>query len=146
MIIDNLSNIRFYVNMVNNLENGLKAIENLNNYEVGRYEFDGGYYMVQKGTTKPLDEGTFEAHRKYVDVQILIDGSEEMAWATLNDLDSVVPYNEEKDAEHFSGNNQNNMLISTGMFYIAFPQDGHMPIRHTKDQHTYTKIVMKLPV
>jgi YhcH/YjgK/YiaL family protein len=146
MIIDKLSNIQLYSSLLNNLDHGLRAINDLKEYEVGRYEFDGGYFMVQKGLTKPMEEGTFEAHRKYIDIQIMIDGSEEVAWADLGDLNAEDNYNEQKDSQHYTGNEKNNILISSGMCYIAFPHDGHKPIRHTKDQQSYTKIVMKLPV
>lgn len=35
--------------------------------------------MVQKGMARPVSEGTYEAHRNYIDVQIIFEGSEEMA-------------------------------------------------------------------
>lgn len=146
MIIDKFSNIRFYGVMLHNLESGLQAVAALRNPEAGRYEFDGGFFMVQKGETKPMAEGTFEAHRKYVDVQIVLDGSEEIAWADLDDLTEEGSYDAEKDKAAYTGSEENTMKISAGMCYIAFPHDGHKAIRHTKQQQSYTKIVMKLPV
>ena len=147
MIVDNLDNIMFYHSMVPHLAAGMAAMEALGgNPEVGRYEFDGGYFMVQKGSTRPMTEGTFEAHRKYVDVQIIVEGSEEVAWADLRDLHTEIPYDPEKDAERLSGSPDHVMKMSAGMFYMAFPHDGHKPVSHTKEQQAYTKIVMKLPV
>ncbi|MDO4299047.1 MAG: YhcH/YjgK/YiaL family protein [Lachnospiraceae bacterium] len=147
MIIDQLDNILFYEKMLPNLANGMAKVTELGAApEVGRYEFEGGYLMVQKGETKPLDEGTFEAHRKYIDVQILLEGCEEVAWKPLSELTSVIPYDEAKDAERFDGTKENTMLISGGMFYAAYPKDGHKPVSHSKEKHTFTKIVMKLPV
>ena len=101
--------------------------------------------MVQKGETKPLDEGTFEAHRKYIDVQIILEGSEEVAWKPAAELTSVIPYDPAKDAERFDGPKDHVFLISAGMFYAAFPEDGHKPVSHTKEKQSFTKIVMKLP-
>lgn len=147
MIVDKLSNIHFYKQMLNNLETGLQAIEaQMEKLEVGRYEFGGGFYMVQKGETKPMAEGLYEAHRKYVDVQIVMKGSEEIAWADIRDLIELVPYDEQKDALYLDGNTDHNIRISEGMFYIAFPHDGHRPVRHTSQQQEFTKIVLKLPV
>lgn len=147
MIVDNIDNIMFYHSMVRHLAAGMTAVEALGgNLEVGRYEFDGGYFMVQKGSTRPMTEGTFEAHRKYVDVQIIVEGSEEVAWADLRDLHTEIPYDTEKDAERLSGSLEHVMKMSAGMFYMAFPHDGHKPVSHTKEQQSYTKIVMKLPV
>ncbi|WP_125141798.1 YhcH/YjgK/YiaL family protein [Clostridium transplantifaecale] len=146
MIIDKFDNIRFYSCMLNNLENGLQAVEALRNPESGKYEFDGGFFMVQKGDTKPMAEGTFEAHRKYVDVQIVLEGSEEIAWADLEDLREEGEYDSDKDKAAYTGSEENAMKITAGMCYIAFPHDGHKAVRHTAEQQSYTKIVMKLPV
>ncbi len=146
MIIDKFDNIRFYSCMLDNLENGLQAVEALRNPEAGRYEFDGGFFLVQKGETKPMSEGTFEAHRKYADVQIVLEGSEEIAWADLGDLKEDGEYNGDNDKAAYTGAEDNVMRITAGMCYIAFPHDGHKAVRHTYRQQSYTKIVMKLPV
>ena len=34
-----------------------------------RFEFPGGFLMLQAGDTKPMSEGDFEAHIKYLDIQ-----------------------------------------------------------------------------
>lgn len=146
MIIDHIDNIMFYESLLPNLAAGMKAIEALESREVGRYEFEGGYFMIQQGVTKPLEEGTFEAHRKYIDVQIILDGAEELAWDKLENLTTVIPYNPEKDAERLDGAKDHVMLISKGMFYAAYPHDGHKPVSHTTEQHSFLKVVLKLPV
>ena len=146
MIVDKIDNLLFYKSMVNNLEAGVESIKQLEILEVGKYPFEGGFFMVQKGETKPMEEGTFEAHRKFVDVQIVVDGAEEVAWKDLAELETVIEYDEVKDAERLNGDKSNSMLISKGMFYIAFPHDGHKPVSHTREKFDFTKIVMKLPV
>lgn len=146
MIIDKVDNILLYEPLLKNLKNGMEAVKALPALEVGRYEFEGGFFMVQKGSTKPLSEGTFEAHRKYIDVQILMEGSEEVAWSEITDLTTSSEYSPEKDAERFTGTFDHVIKISEGMFYAAFPHDGHKPVSHTSQPQTFTKIVMKLPV
>lgn len=146
MIIDKLDNIMLYEPMLKNLAAGLKAVQDLEPLEVGKYSFEGGYFMVQKGETRPIEEGTFEAHRKYADVQIVMEGSEEVAWADIKDLELQMPYDPQKDAERFDGDKSHHILISEGMFYAAFPHDGHKPVSHTEKKLQFTKIVMKLPV
>lgn len=147
MILDKLSHINIYKDLVKNLDKGLAALEGQkDNLEVGRYEFEGGFFMIQKGDTKPMEEGNFEAHRKYVDLQIVLEGSEEIAWAEIGDLEEAAPYNEQKDAVYFSGPEKNHIQVDAGMFYIAFPHDGHKAIRHLQTPFSYTKVVMKLPV
>ncbi len=146
MIVDKFSNLAFYASILPKLDNGLEAMKKLEKMEVGRYDFDGGYFMVQKGTTKPMEEGTFEAHRKYIDIQILLEGSEDVAWATLSDLTEEIPYNEEKDAARYSGESKHTLHVTAGMCYVAYPLDGHKPVRHLDQEQIYTKIVMKLSI
>lgn len=149
MIIDKISNAGFYGSFVKGLDAGMEAIKpflDQKDPEIGRHEFDGGYFMIQKGQTKPIEEGTFEAHRKYIDVQIILDGSEEVAWAEIGDCTTAIEYNPEKDAERLEGDRSHHMLISAGMFYLVWPHDVHKPVSHTKEQQSFTKIVMKLPV
>lgn len=146
MIIDKTDNILLYEPLLKNLRNGISAVRALPSLEIGRYEFEGGYFMVQKGSTKPLKDGTFEAHRKYIDVQILMEGSEEVAWSDITDLVTAIEYDPQKDAERLTGSFDHVMKISEGMFYAAFPHDGHKPVSHTVRQQSFTKIVMKLPV
>ena len=137
MIIDRIKNIEYYETILPGLKNGLNTLRQLPSQEVGRYEFEGGFLMIQEGTTKPMSEGTFEAHRKYVDVQIMLQGCEELAWEEYDLLNPVVPYNEEKDQERLDGERNHSMLISEGMFFAAFPQDGHKAVSHTGEQHHY---------
>lgn len=145
MIIDSVANIMNYESLLPGLKNGMAMIDTLTEYTPGRYEFDGGYLMVQKGTTRPILDGTFEAHRKYIDVQILVEGSEEVAWEDIRNLETTVPYDAQKDAQRLTGSRDHVIKITKGMFYAAFPQDGHQPVAHTKEVQTFTKIVMKLP-
>ncbi len=115
MIVDKIDNILMYEPLLKNLKNGMEAVRALPALEVGRYEFEGGFFMVQKGSTKPLAEGTFEAHRKYIDVQILMEGSEEVAWSDITDLTAAVEYNPEKDAERLTGDFDHVLKISEGL-------------------------------
>ena len=148
MIIDKLENIQFYAPILPNLKEGIKAISDLKKKGAvapGRYDFEGGFFKVENGSTKLFTEGTYEAHKQYIDVQIIEDGSEEIAWDTLEQLTETVPYDEEKDAARYTGDFSHQMKITKGMFWAAFPWDGHRPGAHSKEEQQYTKIILKLP-
>lgn len=146
MIVDKIENLSFYKPMLKNLDIALEVINSLEEYVEGRYEFDGGFYMVQKGTTKPMEEGTFESHKKYIDVQMVVDGSEDISWQDINDLEVEIPYNEEKDAIRYTGEELHNINITKGMCYVAFPHDGHKAVKHIYKEQNYVKIVLKLEI
>ena len=148
MIIDKLENIQFYAPILPNLKEGIKAISDLKKkgaFAPGRYDFEGGFFKVENGSTKLFTEGTYEAHKQYIDVQIIEDGSEEIAWDTLESLTETVPYSEEKDAARYTGDFSHQIQITKGMFWAAFPWDGHRPGAHSKEEQNYTKIILKLP-
>lgn len=146
MIIDDIRHIRSYEALVPGIGAGMDFVEAHPELVPGRYEFDGGYLMIQEGTTTPMEEGTFEAHRRMVDVQIILAGAEEVAWAEHDDLDVVIAYDEAKDAERLDGERDHSILVDEGMFWIALPHDAHRACGHTEVAHSYRKVVMKLPV
>lgn len=146
MIIDQLENINNYKKLIPNLDIGLNAIQNIENKPVERYEFDGGYFMIQEGITKPMEEGLFESHKKYIDIQIVVKGKEEIAWMPLSELTAVQSYDEKLDKQKFTGLHVHHMTITEGMFWIAFPWDGHQAISNLNEENDYRKIVLKLPI
>lgn len=145
MIIDTLEHIREYEALLPGLGRGMQAISACDLSKEGRYEFDGGYFMVQIGMTKPFEEGLFEAHRKNTDVQIVWEGSEELAWEEKSRLVTVKPYRAEQDAEFLKGDPIHHMRITEKMFYAVFPHDAHQPVSCIATPDHYKKIVMKLP-
>ena len=153
MIIDHIKHIGFYEAVATGITAAWKEIQQMlqekGTLSDGSYELNSvpnGFFKVQRGTTKPLSEGTFESHKQYIDVQILLDGQEEMAWMELADLTEAIPYDTEKDAARWDGERMHHMLITKDMFYIAYPHDGHKAVSHVDEQHTFTKIILKLPV
>ena len=73
MIIDRMENMMNYISVLPGLKKGIEKIRDLTEFIPGRHEFDGGFFMTQKGVTRPIEEGSFESHKKYIDVQILLD-------------------------------------------------------------------------
>ncbi len=95
----------------------------------GTYELCGRdlYVSVQERDTKPADEVIWEAHRLYLDIQVVIQGRELMGYCPVGCLTSSVPYNEAKDIEFYAGAAESLCLINEGMFAVFLPQDAHMP-------------------
>ncbi len=145
MIVDKLENILFYETTVKNLKEAVKTLKTFEKFEVGKYEYNWGFFMVQEGVTKNIEEGNFETHEKYIDIQILLEGREILVWADKKDLFEPEEYNEIKDATYYKkGSFENRMKITPNMFYICFSHDGHKAVRYTDFPSRYKKIVMKL--
>ena len=148
MIIDAFENLGKYKDLLPNLTVALEKMNSMKNGEVGeKYAFSGGYVFFQEGMTKPLAEAQFETHQKYVDVQVVLEGSEYLAWNKIDDLIENAPYQPEKDVQKFLGENLYTMKISSGMVYICFPWDGHQAVFHLGEESLpYKKAIIKLEI
>ena len=104
MIIDQLRNLQsgFYPNLLSDqgpdaglaqrLQAGFHYLQtaDLTNTAPGRVEIDGDqvFALVQEYNTKPKEQGFWESHRKYIDIQYVVSGSEHMGYANLSQLDA----------------------------------------------------------
>jgi biofilm protein TabA len=132
VIIDNIENKDYYLSVSDNIGKALKYIsENkLEEFEVGRYEIDSDnvFILIQAYTTKPEVECKWEAHKKYIDIQYIIEGSECIGWKPIKNLKVKQAYLNEKDVEIYNEVNKWVKLdMNTGDFAVFFPEDGHKP-------------------
>ncbi|MGT2910106.1 YhcH/YjgK/YiaL family protein [Streptococcus cameli] len=146
MIIDRIENLLAYQELLPNLGHALEAVETLkDNWTEGeRYPFEGGFVFFQKGETKPLSQSQFEAHRQYIDVQLVLEGEEYMGLSSPEHVAISIPYDEHKDVEKYEGETHHMMKVSAGMGYICFPADIHKAIFHVDEPLAFTKAVIKL--
>lgn len=147
MIIDKLERISHYREVLPHIDQALTTLDSLSEWQEGqRYPFEGGFLFFQKGTTRPLAESQFEAHRKYIDVQVVLNGSEFVAWEELAKLTVAIPYDPEKDVEKYAGATEHYMKVTAGMAYVCYPEDGHKAVFHLDEPQEFTKAVIKLAV
>jgi YhcH/YjgK/YiaL family protein len=102
------------------------------------------YAMVSEYTTRPLAEARFEAHRKYADVQYLINGTELIGLGNTQDARVSEPYSEEKDVEFFHAMGGKLLHADSKVFFIFFPEDAHQPCIAPKDPSKVKKVVVKV--
>jgi YhcH/YjgK/YiaL family protein len=110
-----------------------------------RFDFPGGYLMLQEGVTKGVDEGDYEAHQRYLDVQVLLEGTETVVWSDISALRPSIPYDPEKDKAMYAGEGCC-MTLRPGTCYVCWPEDGHKACRHTERPVHFRKAVIKLPL
>ena len=143
MIICSWRDIDRYASVIPGLQEAVDFVNGLKSFEPATYPLPHGKVMVQKGTTKPLENVKAEAHRKYLDIQLVVDGKESCGWAKTEDLNLVGEFDVEKDCGFYEGN----MMyfdITPGVCYVLYPEDAHAPCRHLDQPSEYTKLVIKL--
>lgn len=114
----------------------------------GRVELDGStlFYTVSGYVTKSPEQAGWEAHRKYIDIQIVTSGTECIDTADLLSLKEKAPYDSDRDYLELEGRAQQSVVLSMGQILVLFPEDAHSPGIHgdRKTAETVTKIVVKV--
>lgn len=132
MIIDTFENWDFY-NFPDALNVIPEFIKTLSvDTEEGKYELNGDsiFCFVASYETKWRDEAVLEAHQKYVDIQLLLDGEELIENYSLNpSLVEKEPFSSENDVVFFEKPPVAPMSVKlvAGNFCMLFPQDAHTP-------------------
>ena len=112
----------------------------------GRLEFDRGIWAnVQTYQTK--EDALFEAHKKFIDVQYLISGYENIGVTDYKKCLENVPYDIEKDIEFLTADDFIDVEMNQGDFLILYPSDAHKPsITRANQPSNVRKIVIKVPI
>jgi biofilm protein TabA len=116
----------------------------------GRHEVMGDslVMIIDAVEANRPDAGRLEAHRKYIDVQYIIPGtdavSQQFGWRPTAACDkAAAPFNKEKDIVFFADVPQLQFTLPPGYFVVFFPGDAHAPMTGSK---TIRKAVIKVAV
>ncbi|MDR3711112.1 MAG: YhcH/YjgK/YiaL family protein [Capsulimonadaceae bacterium] len=147
MILGKVEHANRYGAISDGIAKALRIIssEDLSARAIGRYEIDGDnlVMLVQEYDTRKRSEGVWEAHRKYIDLQLVLTGEESMGRADIADLHSRKPYDAALDVELFDGDGDY-FRVPAGSFAIFFPNDAHMPCLATEESAKVRKVVFKI--
>lgn len=144
----------FAVSYFKNKERWDKAFTFLKSYdlpklEIKRHDIDGDnlYAPVTDYLTKNEEDAKFEAHQKYIDIQYVISGVEQMSVAPMAmKKDIITPYDPAKDIEFMTVNESKNYKATPERFFIFFPSDIHRPGVKVGENSQVRKIVVKVKV
>ncbi len=143
MIVCPWKDIMRYAPMIPGLEEAVKQINALKDPEPGTYPLPNGRFMVQHGTTHPLESAKLEAHREYLDIQYVFEGQEICGWAPTYEVTPAGEFNTEKDVCLYTGDSLP-FTVSAGMCYVLYPEDAHAPCAHLDAPTNYKKMVVKI--
>ena len=129
---------------------GLEYLRDTNFYklEPGGYEIDCSeiFALVQEYQPVPKGEKKPEAHRKYLDIQYVFQGSEIISYSLKNQMNEVLEDRlAEQDLLFFkSVQNEMDLILTQGMYTILFPQDIHRPGCRYGEGGRVKKVVVKI--
>ncbi|MDG4476006.1 YhcH/YjgK/YiaL family protein [Thiovibrio frasassiensis] len=117
--------------------------------EEKKYPLQGDdlFAIVMRYETCSPETAEIEAHRKYLDIQMVITGDEGIGWSPADALEIAVPYDASLDAELYKHPRQGLLRVDLfpGDFMALFPHDAHMPSLMTGEAPVFTKkVVVKI--
>jgi YhcH/YjgK/YiaL family protein len=147
MVIDKIENIKKYKGLGQGIYLALEHLRDTDfrSKETGKYELIGSNSIVNiyDYQTRENDK-QFEAHRKNIDVQFVVSGSELMGYVPLNGQTPSVEYKEEEDYALYNLDGSF-FAFNEGMFAVLYPEDLHMPGVGASGNHV-RKVVVKVRV
>jgi YhcH/YjgK/YiaL family protein len=146
MILDRLERVDRYTNLCPNFSRAFKFLKetSLEKLDLGKHEIEGKrvYAVVFQGPATPREEAKLEAHRKYIDVQVVLSGTDEMGWKNKGICTQrQSAYDAESDVEFFSDPPDAWIPVGPGAFAIFFPEDAHAPAIGSGELH---KVILKV--
>lgn len=149
MIYDELKNIKTYKGINKNLDKAIDFIAEkkyLNaNFGKNIMEKDTIYFdYPEKVTTRENIGLEFEYHKKYMDIHIVLEGKEIIAYTPFENCIESKSYSIEKDIAFVKGETQADFLLNGKNFLLLFPNEPHLPLLKTDKVKEIKKIVFKI--
>lgn len=99
--------------------------------ELGRIEIEGDNLFINNVNPECVSSKNqvLELHRDYIDVHILLEGTERIGWKAIEDLkDETKPYEREGDCALYADTPTVFVDLLPGQFMIVYPEDPHAPV------------------
>ena len=131
-----------------NLDQALEHItpEFLNSLQDGqKVELKGEQVYCTRFTyeTVPQEESFFEAHRRYLDIHIMLQGEERVDVNRPEEL-TLTQVQEENDFYAYQGESWHSTVLRPGEFLVVFPEDAHRIKVQVGEAKTVSKAVFKV--
>jgi biofilm protein TabA len=148
MMVDRLDQAERYIGLHPAFKKAFLFLrqKSLSELTPGKHEIDGDrlYCTISKGPGRKRAEARLEAHRRYIDIQFVVQGIDEMGWRPTADCTLPDPgYDDQKDLIFFKDPPKQWVKVPTGSFAIFFPETAHAPLVSDGIIH---KVVVKVAV
>ncbi len=146
MLYDHLENISQYKGLYKGLDAVIEWLQHndLDQLPMGRTDILGDKVFVNKeeAELRDADQAQYECHKKYMDLQVDLEGSEGFKMCS-GEFVWTKPYSDERDGGLGNGRDGCQGRLGNGMF-VLFPADEpHMPNLVTEDKRV-KKAVFKI--
>lgn len=112
----------------------------------GKHDIDGEqlFAIVEDCAGRTRGEAKLECHRRYIDIQLVLEGVDEMGWKPVAECaDAATEYDAARDIRFFNDAPASWIATPAGSFCLFFPDDAHAPLVSTD---RIRKVVLKIAV
>jgi len=142
MIFDQQNNLKRYPS--------LEAIRQFDpaKFQQGKFDIDenGLFAIGLEYETKDVNECLWEAHQKFLDVHLILEGEERVHITDISSMTESKAYDPEHDYALFTGEAQQELVLRKKDFLVLFPNEVHRTSVRVTSPAAVKKIVFKLPV
>jgi len=149
MIFGNIHNLKEFPFLEEKVKECFEYAKNHNlvSYEEGSHEIDGERLfvnIVEYTTTKP-EERFWEAHKNYLDVHVMLQGTEQIDLNFIQNMD-VKEFVEKDDFLPMDGDKNSSVILRDGDFLICYPSDGHRTAVAVQEPEKIKKAIFKVRI
>jgi len=102
------------------------------------------FAIVEDGAGRTRAEAKLECHRRYIDIQLVLEGVDEMGWKPLAEcVDPATDHDDARDIRFFNDAPASWIATPPGSFCLFFPADAHAPL---VSAGRIRKVVVKIAV
>jgi len=96
----------------------------------GRHDLDADrlFVLIDHQDGRGHAGARLEAHRRYIDIQLTLDGAEEIGWLPLAACSKAGAFDAEKDIGFFDDPPRLWLPVPPGTFALFFSEDAHAPL------------------
>ena len=146
MVLSDLKNHTCYKNLHPLFEKAFSYLLNkdLNAISDGKHEIESDdlFAIISKPGNSSSDPIMLEAHKKYIDIHYIIEGSETFGWKEVTHCKNQEGiFDIEKDYILYNDQMFTSIILQKNNFVIVYPEDAHSPGINTNNLH---KVVLKI--
>jgi YhcH/YjgK/YiaL family protein len=103
----------------------------LNALAAGKHAVQGEdiFVIVEACAGRTRTEAKLECHRRYIDIQLVLEGIDEMGWKPVAEcVNPSTDYDAARDIRFFNDAPSSWVATPAGSFCLFFPDDAHAPL------------------
>jgi biofilm protein TabA len=149
MIFGNINNLKEFSFLEEQVKECFEYVKehDLASYEKGSHEIDGERLFVNmvEYTTTNWEERFWEAHKNYLDIHLMIRGSEQIDLNFIQNME-VKEFVVKDDFLPMDGEKNSSVILREGDFLICYPSDGHRTAIAVDGPETIKKAIFKVRI